>query len=425
MNKIVKSAAAFAAAAAIVGVSAAPAVIAWGDDKDGRKSYTIDQINEKNPFGNTPVFNSISNSVIGDEKNFVGARFDNGDHGKDNVWNGNDITVEDGKTYIIRLYVHNNNPGGEKSVAENVTTTFALPTVTGTDLQVNGFINSSNATPSEYWDYVNFHSSNGQAFYLDYIEGSALLENNGIGANGGIKLSDNIITSTGVKIGYKALDGKIPGCYQYASYVTIKVKAVYTDAPYIVEKTVRKVGEKTWSEWVEATTGEEVEYQIHYKNTTNETVDNVMVKDVLPNNMELVKGTTMLYNATNPKGIARDDTITTTGVNIGGYATKGDAYVRFRAKVVDNSMVCGTNQLVNWGQVGVGSTTLQDSASVMVKKTCQDNADTTTPAATDGKKNTPSALPTTGASSIVAGVLGAGSIVTAAGYYIASRKQLR
>ncbi|MBF1038226.1 MAG: LPXTG cell wall anchor domain-containing protein, partial [Candidatus Nanosynbacter sp.] len=38
---------------------------------------------------------------------------------------------------------------------------------------------------------------------------------------------------------------------------------------------------------------------------------------------------------------------------------------------------------------------------------------------------TPKELPKTGPETIVTGVIGLGSVVTTAGYYIASRKQLR
>lgn len=220
-------------------------VLAWGDNsEDGRPSYTIEEINngaigatpvsEGEDYKNSPnypgqiIFNTISNSTIGDEKNFVGAREYTGiNAGADNFWRGNDITVEDGKTYIIRLYVHNNNPNDMDAVAEDVKVAFSIPHTSSTKMEVNGFINSSNATPSKYWDYVNFNSD--VPFYLEYVKGSALLENNGIGAGGGIQLSDDIVNakSGGILIGYDALNGRVPGCYQYANYVTIRVKVVY------------------------------------------------------------------------------------------------------------------------------------------------------------------------------------------------------
>lgn len=437
MKNIIKTASAVLAVAGIIGVNVAPAVMAWGDNSgnaSGRQTYTLTNCdanyttcNIEPLLGDKVTFNSITNNpeIGGDERNFVGARLNTGiNSGKANKWNANEITVEDGKEYLVRLYAHNNNPNGENGMAKDVTLHFTLPTQAGTELSVQGSIDSSNANPTRVYDDVVFKSADGRAFYLDYIEGSALYENNGVGANGGIKLSDNIITSNGVKIGYNALDGNIPGCFKYDSYTTIVVKAVYLDNSYTVEKTVRKIGDsdKTFKDTVDANVGDTVEYQIHYKNTSTEHVDNVMVKDILPNNMEYIAGTTKLYNTTNPNGVVvNDDTITTTGINIGGYNANGDAYIRFRAKVVDKNMVCGTNKLVNWGQVGVGKTTLQDNAFVMVNKTEGCNSTPDQPK----EDNKVSELPTTGPASIAAGVVGAGSVITVAGYYIASRKSLR
>ena len=435
--KLIKSATAVLAAASIVGVNLAPAVMAWGDNSatGSRDTYKLENCTADlstctitPSLGDKITFNSITNNpeIGGDERNFVGARENTGvNSGKGNTWNADTITVEDGKEYLVRIYAHNNNTKGTDGVAKDVTLHFTLPTTAGTELSIQGSIDSSNASPSRVYDDVVFKSADGSSFYLDYIEGSALYENNGVGANGGVQLSDSIITSNGAKIGYSALDGNIPGCFQYDSYTTIRVKAHYVNNAYEVEKTVRNVtaGEKTFADTTDAKVGDIVEYQIYFNNTNDETLNNVIVRDLLPANMELVEGTTKLYNVTYPKGFVFDaNTIATTGVNIGNYTHGSNAYIRFRAKVVDNSMVCGTNKLVNWGQVGVGTNTIQDNAFVMVKKT--DGCDTTTTEKTTTITSV-SELPNTGAGSAVAGVLGAGSVVTAAGYYIASRKSLR
>jgi uncharacterized repeat protein (TIGR01451 family) len=461
-----------AVAAVGLAIAVPVAVSAWGDSNGGRPSYTIDQING-GALGNTIVFNSIKNNPnIGDEKNFVGIREYTGTNsGINNTWYDS-MKIEDGKTYLIRMYVHNNSPKGLDAVAKNVFTTFNVPTTVGKSIEVNGFIDSSNANPTRYWDNAIFTSDTD--FYLSYVSGSALLENNGIGRNGGVKLSDTIVSNSGVKIGYNSLNGEIPGCFEYASYVTIKVKAttVKTDVNtgYLVEKQVRKNGSTTWEKSVTANVGDIVNYQIHYRNLGNVSTTNVMVKDVLPKNMKYLTGTTMLYNATNPNGIKRDDTITTTGVNIGGYAPNGDGYVRFSAQVVDTELACGANTLTNWGQVGVGSTTKQDSALVYVNKTCapekcqiagktnldkndpnckedvkkctikgKENLDATDPnckedvkyctvaGKTNLKADDPNCyeLPYTGPESVVAAIIGLGSLGTASAYYVISRKNLK
>ncbi|MBQ3409754.1 DUF11 domain-containing protein [Candidatus Saccharibacteria bacterium] len=437
MNKMLKvSAVAVAAAAAASAIVAPESVSAWGDNSGstGRQSYTKAQINS-GALGNKIVFNSISDSVIGDEKNFVGARLDDGNTSNTKIWNANEINVEDGKTYVVRIYVHNNNPQGTKATATGVRTLFSVPATVGTSVEVNGFIMVGGSTDTKYtvpitkyWDNVVFKGASN--FHLEYVKGSAKLENNKSAA-GGKTISDNLVTNAaGVQIGYDTIDdGKIPGCYEYAQYVTIRVKAVFENTSnFLVEKKVRKAGTNDeWKEDIDANVGDKVEYQIHYKNLSGAEVKNVMVVDSLPTNMKYVAGTTMLYNATNPKGIARDDTITTTGVNIGGYANNGDAYVRFTAEVIDKTLACGQNQLINWGKVTADKKVVMDSANVNVKKTggtCDSKPVTPTPTK-DDPTPTAGTMPTTGPAAIVTGALGAGSIVTAAGYFIASRKTLR
>ena len=91
------------------------------------------------------------------------------------------------------------------------------------------------------------------------------------------------------------------------------------------------------------------------------------------------------------------------------------------AKVVDVNLACGQNKLVNWGQVTANGKVTQDSADVLVAKTCKDNP--TTPEE-PVEPTTPGELPKTGPESIVVTALGLGAVVTAAGYYVASRKKL-
>lgn len=345
----------------------------WGDNNGGRQSYTQAEI-YTGVLGDSIVFNSISNGKIGDEKNFVGARIDNEVNADaSNAWNGNEITVENGAIYFIRAYVHNNSPLGYDAVAENVKIAFNIPVGSGTSIPVHGFIFSDNASPSKYWDGVLFSSI--IPFHLEYIYGSATLENDGVGKNGGKELSDEIVTkaasNNGTLIGYSSLNGEIPGGHQYESYVTIKVQAVF-DPAYTVEAKTRLAGVTgpgTWNTKVEASIGDEVEIQLQYRNISENTQENVMIKDILPANLEYVVGSTLLYNSKYDGAAVDQDSIVTTGINIGNYSAGANAYIRFTARVVDVDLADGSNTLVNWAQCGVGQTTLQDYAAVVVKKT--------------------------------------------------------
>ena len=414
-----------AAVSVAAGIATVSTVYGWGDNAGGRPTYTIAEINA-GKLGDKIVMNSIKDNdsslteaerragvttPLTDERSFIGIRdAATGAQGKNNVWNIGNVNIEEGKTYVIRMYIHNNNPKGVNAVAKDVTAQVDLPNMVSKEARVTGYINASNATPSRYWDSLNLKSADGRAFYLDYIEGSALYENNIF--KSGTTLSDNLV-STGVKLGYDKLDGNMPGCYEYAGYVTLQVKPVFENTS--IMKQVRKQGEKDWKESVDAKVGDTVEYQIHYKNLNASKVENVMIKDSLPTNMEYVKGTTKLYRSDLRDGaVNNEDSLMTNGVNIGNYNLRGDGYIRFLAKVVDKNLACGNNRLINWAKASANGFAVQDSADVYVKKECEP---TPTP--------TPKELPKTGPETVATGIIGLGSVVTTAGYYIASRKQLR
>lgn len=134
--------------------------------------------------------------------------------------------------------------------------------------------------------------------------------------------------------------------------------------------TARLKGTKDWGEVVRANIGDEVEYQIEFVNLTENTLNDIMIRDVLPTNVEYINGSTYLYNSSYQEGIQLgDDSITTDGINIGSYASKGSAYVRFSVKIIDVDLADGSNQLVNWANVtlwDLDGIVYKDDVSILV-----------------------------------------------------------
>ena len=342
----------------------APALVwAWGPS---RPSFTIEKP------ADYITFNSITNNPVigGDEKDFVGIR----EVGSNAKWTNN-MKVQNGKEYYVRMYVHNNAASNLNLVAENVVAKLNVPTTTAKNVTVQGQISASNAKPNTVWDEATFSSDND--FNLAYVAGSALFENNGMGTT---KLPDSIVNNTGAKLGYDKLDGKIPGCFQYAGYVTVKVKAQVSQPQektnIDLAKTVRNKtnGEKSWVETVNAKSGDTVQFQIHAKNTGSAGIQNLVIRDILPKGLNYVAGSTKLYNTSNPKGLkVSDNVIQNSGINIGSYQPNGDAYVRFDATVsAENSLpVCGENTLTNIAQASDQKIVKNDTASVKITKKCE------------------------------------------------------
>jgi uncharacterized repeat protein (TIGR01451 family)/LPXTG-motif cell wall-anchored protein len=343
------------------------ALFAWGPS---RQTFTIEQPSDH------VAFNSITNNPdIGDERNFVGIR----EAGTNNLWTDN-MTVQNGKEYTVRMYVHNNAAANLTLVAENVTAKFNLPTNTAKSIQVNGFLSASNVgankqgntgSYAEVYDHATFNSD--KNFNVAYQAGSLKFENNAFGA-AGTAIPESVFTSAGAKLGYDKLDGKIPGCFQFDGYLSFKVKAqVAQTVNFTNEKQVRKAGSTSWSKTIDAKAGDDLEYLITYKNIGEAAQDNVTLKDTLPNGINYVPGSTLVANTTNPSGLkVSDNIVKPSGVNIGNYNGGAAAYVKFSAKVANNDKlpVCGPNNLRNTARIETAHGWKESTADVKVNKDC-------------------------------------------------------
>lgn len=377
MNKLFTIARSFASkrglsiAAIAAAVITIPATLyAWGPDN--RATFTM-----QNP-ATYVTFNSITdNPVHGDERNFVQIR-----NFTDNGKFGEHVALEAGKEYEVYVFYHNdasenyndaehNYAGIAKDV--NMWTEMNQTVNAGEKLRVTGFVNASNAKPVTVWDEAYGDNNTSSALALKYIAGSAKITNNG--KTNGQTLPDTIV-STGVKLGYDALDGTLPGCAQYSGYVTYRFKTAAPEAPnFTVQKQVRLAGTGTYGESVDAKVGDDVEFRIEYKNTGNVDQNDVIVRDKLPAGLTYVANSTKLANSVTG-GQYKDQTINTVteqGMGIGAYEPQGNAFVKFTAKVTDSdALVCGANTLVNTASVDTENGSKSDTASVKVEKTCEE-----------------------------------------------------
>jgi uncharacterized repeat protein (TIGR01451 family)/LPXTG-motif cell wall-anchored protein len=418
-----RTSAVLAIVAAVLVIPAA--LFAWGPS---RPTYTIDHPSDH------ITFNSITdNPVVGDERNFVVVK--DAANTADGGWQDN-ITVQPGKEYLVRVYVHNNAASSLNLKAINTRVSATVPTTTGKDIPVSGFVTADNASPQQVWDDIHFNSD--QDFNLAYVAGSAQIFNNGYAAGGtGQPLPDSIVTSTGALVGYNGPDGVVPGCFQYANYVYFKIKPQFaTVNKFTMSKLVSKHGDNKWVKSYAAQPSETVDYLIQYKNVGDTQQDSVTFRDTLPAGVTYVNGSTTFGNTITPAGTKASDNIANgTGINVGSYASGANAWSIFSAKVPTNDQLaaCGANTLVNTAKVTTGGGSLEDTANVTVSKTCQPNeckpgipvgdvrcTPPVTPPVTP--PTTPPELPHTGIGTGVSAFLGLGSLIASIGYYVNSRR---
>lgn len=338
---------------------------AWSPD---RQVYTVN-----NPADHVTFNSIVDNPDYGDERTFFDAK------DATNTSEGgfvDKVNVKDGEEVLLRVYVHNNaatslngtnfdGPG----VAHDAKLRIWLPTDTATALRANAYVSASNANPGEVADTVDFAGTD--QFSVSYVPGSAIMYTNAVPS--GFALSDSVVAG-GAPIGYTGANGTIPGCFQYTGIVTIKVK-VHTPG-YSLEKKVRLNGTDTFTKSVTAQPGQKVDYVLAFKNTGSTDLKNVVLGDQLPKGVTYNTDTTEYYSsATDGKWVpSPSNNVTVGGVNIGTFASGGNAYLRFTATLPDaKNLKCGANELVNTGFAKPeGFTTIDDTATVTVNKECNE-----------------------------------------------------
>lgn len=419
-RRTVLSVLAVAVVASFVGVSS----FAWGPS---RSTYTM-----ANPSDHVTFDSITDNPTYGDERNFLRVK----DASQSDSTFSDNTTIQPGKTYEAYIFYHNNASStlndaahGQKGIAQGANLKVALPSglVANKQAQVVGTISATNAQPTQVWDESGLTATSDVA--LRYVPQSAKIFNKG-GANGSV-LADSFLT-TGAPIGYDSLNGVIPGCNEYAGYITFEFTA---DQPnFTLTKQVSISGQNKWASSVKANPGDKVDFLLSYQNTGTTQQNNVVLKDALPTGLGYVSGSTNVANSNNPKGAAEKDGITTTGVNLGSYAPKGNIYAKFTTKVADkDALKCGVNTLTNTASALTDNGTKSATATVTVDTTCAANecrpgvptGDKRCAGVTTTTATTPTELPTTGPAQIVAAIIGVAFIALGVAYWLHSRKTYR
>ena len=375
----------------------------WGPD---RKTFTWD---DPAPYA---TFNSITdNPGVGDERNFVQVREVGQDYYQD------EVTLEAGKTYEVYIYYHNNADAHEVGktaigIADGAAVKSSFPAMvkSGEKATVTATLFASDTDPLAVWDGAYLNPS--QDLYLRYVPGTATIHNGG--ALNGQSIGPDYLFGDGALLGYNQFSGILPGCNEYAGYITYQI---FADAPgFDISKSV--VGDSTIVK-----KGDIVTFKVRYENTGTMDQTNVVIKDTLPDTLQYVTGSAKLYNNNNPDGTAvNDDIITENGMNIGDYAgSTGWAEVTYQVMVNDNVNCADeiTNNVTvstNDGNkhAGLTLTVTGDDCNVVVK-TCKTNPEM------EGCQELPSTGPLeiVMATIIVVGIAGGGY------YFYRTRKTLK
>jgi hypothetical protein len=116
---------------------------------------------------------------------------------------------------------------------------------------------------------------------------------------------------------------------------------------------VRKHGTTCWRSMLsDLAPGTEVDVLINAENYSGRQVDDLTIQAYLPDDFSLVPGSTIFGNSVHPKGVSATDDITGTGINVGSYAPRANAWAIFTARTpASPSVSCGVSTWVLGGRV--------------------------------------------------------------------------
>ena len=321
------------------------------------------------------TFNSITdNPTIGDERNFV--RVKEADVEGPHL---DEVEVVPGKEYEVYVYFHNNasaslNESG-KGIADNVRLATKLPEKlekgqTGT---IYGTITSTNTDPESVWDTAFLKATD--TVYMRYVPDSAVIHNAGT-ANGAILDANALFSEQGAKLAYNLANSKgtsmwgiIPGCNEYAGYVTYRLKA---DKPEFGSfKEVSADGANQFADNISTLPGSILDFKITYINSGTTEQKSVTVYDTMPEGMEFIPGSVQL--TTKDGTSALDDQLFGDGVVIGDFQSGEQATVTYKAKVSADieKFQCGENTLYNSSDIATANGTITDKTRIIVTRACE------------------------------------------------------
>lgn len=354
-------------------------------------------------------FNSIVNSPnYGDERAFFTGHDTNTTGWVDPITN-----MQDGHTYKLRIYIHNNAKTDlAAGFAKDVKVAVKLPAQTNKEAAVASISTSSaNATPKVVTDTLGLKST--KDLNISFVPGSAYIKTNSMN---NVKISDNIVNG-GATVGSESLNGVWKGCFNQAGYVYLIVKATAPVVPQekpgiTIAKTVAKGDATGTATTTTVAPGDKVSYGITVTNTSKADATNVVVRDAMPAGVT-VNSATLALNGAAPQPITNyQQLFTKDGINIGTVKAGKTAVIVVHATV--NADATGKDCSISLLNTAYASATgipaTSSSATVQVNKDCE------TPA-------TPT-LPDTGAEGAAAAALGLTAMGTAGQAYLRSKRGL-
>lgn len=327
---------------ATIAVVAATGAVAYAGYTPNRTTYDWNNTAQRQGSMDGPRINAFVNTpYYGDERAFFDARL--AENTATSAYKDVLPNVADGtKEIVLRTYIHN---GANKTTnasgvggAKDLKVRIDLPTGTAKALRTRSYVSISNPAPGYPGEVTDTTELvDGSDFSVSYVAGSAKAFN---AANpGGAAVNDSIVTS-GAAVGYNSMNGNQPGCFEFQTFVEIKVRVKVVKPT--IEKLVRVadtdkntagVQPGAYGKFVTVKPGEEVEWKLFFKNQGDASLDNVRVADQMPPHMQIVPGSVRwIYrdiSGVDKDVVQQDGPLFNGAFTAGTWNAGGGFYIRF------------------------------------------------------------------------------------------------
>ncbi len=290
----------------------------WGPAREG---FYFDELPDH------PVFNSVvDNPIYGDERHFLSIK------GAPRGREGHFVVLQPGMTYTAELFYNNDgdphlNASG-KAIAVKVKAAVKLPETlkAGKPEILQATVGCFNGKPQEVWDQVALYCA--EDAVIEFKLASAKLYN--YGKLSGETLGTQLF-SEGVYLGCNKFSGILPGGMQYSGRITFQ----FTVKPIrqVAFSQTASVDRRNYGERIAVLPGDEVSCRMELRNDHFDDIDYVTFRTELPEGMELVPGSVVLYAIPHVDGQPLSDHLVSNGINTGLFGEGVTGVIRFRVKV--------------------------------------------------------------------------------------------
>lgn len=292
----------------------------WGPARNGY--YLVDP-------PDYPVMNStVDNPLYGDERHFLAI------NGRSQNASDHFVELVPGNEYTVEIFYCNDGDPHLNTSGSVITLKLKVEVDLPERLNANkvGLLQANvSYTVGEYgkvWDQIALYCP--EDVRIDYVTASAVIKNFG-------KLNETVLGTQlfneGVYIGYNKFSGILPAGLQYSGSIQFKFKV--SPICQVAFESAVSVDGKHFSDHLAVLPGDVLTFRIKLKNENLFDIKDVTFRDVLPDGLEPIPGTAVIYAIPN---ISRplSDHLSDKGINTGLFGAGVPAVIQYQAKVSED-----------------------------------------------------------------------------------------